>query len=202
MGLWGQIRRFGRKIRTDMRGNMNRLSIYLKATFAILSFVVVLGCAQYVINPELIKRSEPISFKDLKRNPMGFKGKTVILSGIILECRVLLDGTMCEILQVPTKPGSRPENVDRSEGRFMAHTHRFLDPAIYSRGRKVTVGGVVTGDHREKLGEVEYRYPLIEAEDIYLWPPEKEAPVYVCPSWCCDSWWCYRWCGPWWWGWP
>ncbi|SFM93840.1 Slp family lipoprotein [Thermodesulforhabdus norvegica] len=165
---------------------------------ALAGFTVIVGCASYVLTPGLVERSEPVSFRELLRNPGMYRGKTVILSGIILECRVVSDGTVCEILQVPAKPGSRPENADRSEGRFIARSQRFLDPAIYARGRQVTVGGVVSGEERKMVGEREYRYPVIDVEEIHLWPPEKEAPTYVCPSWCSDPWWCYRYWGPWW----
>lgn len=174
-----------------------------KNTFLAIGLVLLFGCASYVITPELVKRSEAIPFRELLRNPNLYKGKTVILSGVILECKAVFDGTLCEVLQIPVRPGMRPDSADRSEGRFMAHSRQFLDPVVYSRGRQVTLGGVVSGEHRKMVDEREYRYPLIEVEEIYLWPAEKEVPSYPCSPWCCDFGWSYRrCCGPWWWCWP
>ena len=49
-------------------------------------------------------------------------------------------------------------------------TVNFLDPEIYSKGRKLTVGGKVVGVRPQPLGNRLYRYPVIEAEELHLWP--------------------------------
>ena len=60
-----------------------------------------------------------------------------------------------------------------SEGRFIIQTPGFLDPAIYSPGRKLTVAGTVAGKEVRPLGEIEYTYPIIEKRELYLWPEEE-----------------------------
>jgi len=58
-------------------------------------------------------------------------------------------------------------------------TRKFLDPEIYSKDRKVTVGGKVAGSRQRALGNRIYEYPVIEAQEIYLWPrKDKHARPY------------------------
>jgi outer membrane lipoprotein len=60
--------------------------------------------------------------------------------------------------------------------------------AIYNGGRKVTVAGEVRGKKIQRLGEIDYTYPLISAKEIHLWPVEKDERVY-CPY----PYWHYPW---------
>ena len=49
-------------------------------------------------------------------------------------------------------------------------TAAFLDPAVYSTGRRLSVLGPVIGDEERKIGDLPYRYPVIRSEQIRLWP--------------------------------
>ena len=80
------------------------------------------------------------------------------------------------------------KDVDESEGRFLALNSGYLDVAIYNRGRKVTVAGEVQGKKIQRLGEIDYTYPLISAKGIHLWPVEKEDRFYFYPYWHYPSW--------------
>lgn len=59
--------------------------------------------------------------------------------------------------------------TDKSEGRYLVVVDRFLDPAIYRSGRDITVAGEVRGSEVRRLGEIDYRYPVIAASELYLW---------------------------------
>jgi outer membrane lipoprotein len=91
---------------------------------------------------------------------------------------------MIEVLQKPADTRGKPKDVDESEGRFLALYPGYLDVAIYNGGRKVTVAGEIQGKKIQRLGEIDYTYPLISAKEIHLWPVEKKDRVYYpCPSW-------------------
>ena len=84
--------------------------------------------------------------------------------------------------------------MDESEGRFLVLYPGYLDVAIYNGGRKVTVAGEIQGKKIQRLGEIDYTYPLTSAKEIHLWPVEKKGRVY-CPY----PYWHYPWsCGPYW----
>jgi outer membrane lipoprotein len=65
-----------------------------------------------------------------------------------------------------------------------------MDPEIYKKDRKFTVGGRVAGVSAQPLGDRIYRYPVIEIEELYLWAEEQ--PQY----WLNDPYWDY-WEYPW-----
>jgi outer membrane lipoprotein len=73
--------------------------------------------------------------------------------------------------------------TDKFEGRYLVVVDRFLDPAIYRSGRDITVAGEVRGSEVHRLGEIDYRYPVIAASELYLWkkPLFPQAYPYLYP---------------------
>jgi outer membrane lipoprotein len=157
-----------------------------------------MGCA-HAISKSLRTQAEPaIPFAHLRANPEAYKDRLVILGGEILATENLREGTRLEILQKPLERSGAPQLTDNVGGRFMALCRDYLDPAVYARGRRVTVAGRVVGTYMGKVGEVEYTYPLISCEEIHLWPhrvavsyPYYYDPWYGPPY---SLWWpYYRW---------
>ncbi len=115
-----------------------------------------------------------VSFESMLMNPDLYKGRTVMFAGTILNVRAEKDGSYLEVLQKPADSDGEPRRTDESGGRFMAVSREFLDPAIYSPGRLITIVGQVLGDSVKPLGPIVYRYPLLQIETGNLWP----APAY------------------------
>ena len=131
------------------------------------------GCA-HVFPEDLLKTvNRGISFKELREDPGRYTGETVLLAGVVVKVEYRDNLSLLEIYQTAMDREDRPVNVDVSGGRFMAQYHGFLDRAIYREGRKVTVVGRIEGVKVRKLGEIDYRYPLIVVRDIHLWKEEK-----------------------------
>ena len=82
------------------------------------------------------------------------------------------------VLASPLDSGELPLSDWSSEGRFVATTSQFLDPEVYARGRTVTLAGVVTGTESRALGQTRSAYPVVEIEQIYLWP--RDDYYYLC----------------------
>jgi len=157
--------------------------IILFLAYALFSFT---GCAPVISKQFREQAAKELTLGVVLKNPDAFKGKTVLWSGVIIRSVNLKDGTMIEVLQKPAGMEGRSKDVDESEGRFMALKPGYLDMAIYSQGRNVTVAGEVRGKRIQRLGEIEYSYPLIRVKEIHLWPVEKEERVYYpyrCPYW-------------------
>jgi outer membrane lipoprotein len=70
----------------------------------------------------------------------------------------------------------RPRHGDTSDGRVIVTTPQFLDPEVYAAGRRMTVIATVTGEEERKIAELPYRYPVVAAESIKLWPREVVVP--------------------------
>jgi len=149
------------------RGRRSRHLWVLMSWVALMS----MGCA-HVISEPLRQQAQPlVSFAEFRSNPEAPKGRTVILGGEILQTTNLREGTRLEILQRPLSSAEIPRLTDTTGGRFMAFCNEYLDPAVYAPQRRITVAGRVLGSDMGKVGEVDYTYPLVSCDEIYLLPP-------------------------------
>lgn len=166
----------------------------------LVSYGVVNGCAP-TFSRQLRQRAVvPVPFRELLAKGGDYEGELVVLGGHILKTLNEPDGSQVTILQAPLDSRDKPKSQDLSEGRFLVRTKEFLDPEIYSKGRKVSVLGRFSGVLAQELGNRLYPYPVIEVEELRLWP--KEEPR-IRPHW-------DYWHDPWhpfprrfypWWGW-
>lgn len=156
-----------------------------------LSAILWGGCA-HVISKDVFKEvNRDISFAQLLKDPVSYRGETVLLGGVIVKATQHQEGTLLEIYQTEMDCEEKPVNIDVSEGRFLALYKGFLDSEIYKKGRKVTIAGVVTGVRTLKLGEIDYHYPSLLIREIHLWKKERKET--------CDPYLWYPWgmWGPW-----
>jgi outer membrane lipoprotein len=158
------------------------------------------GCVHAVSRNVLQEVDREITFSALLNDPIAYKGRVVLLGGVIVSTINKQEGTLLEVYETRLDREGRPTNIDRSEGRFLALYEGFLDSEIYAAGRQVTIAGTVQGEKIQPLGEVEYRYPYLLVKEIHLWKEEKpvQHEPYAWGLWY-DPW--YPW-GPWgFWGW-
>ncbi len=127
------------------------------------------GCAPPFAKGALEKVDQSISFWALQRDPETFKGRWVMLAGVIIESRNTKEGTLIEVLQRPMDSRGRPHETDATEGRFIITTDRFLDSTVYHRGRRITAVAEVAGRKILPLGEIAYQYPVVVAKELHLW---------------------------------
>ena len=151
---------------------------------------LVAGCASAFPAETLQSVDRSLTLAQLRRAPEQHAGARVVLGGEILATTPRPDETEVEVLGRPLASGLAPEWSDRSDGRFLVRTRQFLDPAVYAPGRRVSVLGAVSGSEERRLGELPYRYPVLAAERIVLWPRPVEpspwpyyGPRYYDPFW-------------------
>jgi outer membrane lipoprotein len=147
-------------------------------------FLLVLStlsaCAPAMSKKVRQEADQSLSFAVLANDPEAYKGKIVIVGGVIAQTTPKSGQTELEIVQKPLESSNLPETTDRSEGRFLVITDSFLDPLIYKKDRKITVAGEVVGSEVRKLNELDYRYPVIKSQELKLWPQTKSgAPVIL-----------------------
>ena len=102
-------------------------------------------------------------------------GNRVRWGGEIIKVTVSKEETCFELLTKPLDRSARPLRSDNSDGRFIACAPQFFDPAVYAKGRELTVVGTVIEPMSGKIGEYDYRYPRVTIERLYLWP---ERPAF------------------------
>ncbi len=149
----------------------------MKKILLVLVLTAVVGCA-HVISREARDATEPeLTPEILFSDPDAYKGKIVILGGVIISSKNTDKGTHIEVLQNPIDFRGRPQNTDTSHGRFLILYEGYLDTAIYSMGRRVTVAGEVLGKRMRPLGEVQYPYLVIKSKELHLLKPRSGSPV-------------------------
>jgi len=173
-----------------MRKSNGTYGLFLVSVFLLCSGILS-GCSHTVSKEFRQKTSAPIDFRELLEKGEAYKGERVILGGYVLEVLNEPGGTLLNVLQAPLDSEEKPESSDLSEGRFLVRTKQFLDPEVFSQGRRVTVGGRVAGVRTGPIGKGSYRYPVIEAEELHLLP--KEVPRAKYPYYWYNPWYPYPW---------
>lgn len=171
------IRTLGRmlRFRVDFWGTVSDRIPFLGFMGLVLISGCLAGCG--VMSSQIMDEAEPaLPFTRLAARAHAYEGRVVILGGYVLEARNLGQATLLVVLQAPLDSSQEPVSADRSEGRFMVHHDRFLDPEVFTKGRKVTVGGVVKGVTDEMIGDRPYRYLTLASREIFLWEKEDYQP--------------------------
>jgi outer membrane lipoprotein len=132
------------------------------------------ACAATAIPSDVLTGVDhTISFQKLKENPEAFRGKTLLLGGDVIITENQPGKTNLIVLQHELDGDLKPLDNDQSKGRFIVMALEFLDPAIYAKGRRITIVGTVAGKETRQLNGIGYVYPVIEKRTLYLWPVEK-----------------------------
>ena len=126
-----------------------------------------------------------------------FIGKRVRWGGVIANVENRKQDTWIELVDRPLNRFGRPDDSDKSGGRFIARIPGFLDPVIYEKQREMTVTGALAEPITRAVGDFLYRYPVVDVDTYYLWakPLPATYPYYYDPFWY-DPWYPHRWYRP------
>lgn len=142
--------------------------------FAALIFQLA-GCA---INP---KPESPLPVSQITPDAAregAQTGERVRWGGVIVDVQPRQSETCFEISSRPLSESGRPLDTDRNFGRFIACSGEFHDPAVYVPRREVSVVGTLVEPVSGKVGERDYRFPKVQADEVYLWPKFTRRPYY------------------------
>ena len=163
------------------------------------------GCASSV--PKALRSDIPetLSQRAVQAEPARYRGREVLWGGEILAVRNARASTDVEIYGRPLASDAEPRPSGGDGVRFIARVDRFLDPAEYQSGKRMSVRGPLGDPVLRPVGEYTYRYPLVIVQVLHLWPkyrPPDPWPYhdpfypYWWPWW--SPWGPYRY-GPYWW---
>lgn len=168
----------GYRLSVNGYGNfLNRLPatdyrlLFLMPVFAL---ILVAGCAPVISQNILSTVDKNVAFQDIIKNPQTHIGKTVVFGGEIISVENLETTTVVEVLHEAINRRLKPVGAETSAGRFLAVFTGFKDPAVYSKGKLLTIAGIVKGVEAKKLGKMDYNYPVIEETGHYLWTRSRE----------------------------
>lgn len=141
-----------------------------------LAAVLISGCAPVISKETLGTVNRGLGFGEVASRPADYVGASVVFGGTILETRNEEGRTVVEVLQEGLDSRLRPSERGESEGRFLVEFEGFRDPAIYSRGKRITVAGEVIGTERLSIGRGTYDYPVIQPREHTLLDPPSYDP--------------------------
>jgi len=151
---------------------MSVLTKFIGLVFIIISFFTLNSCVSV---QSLSGNFAPILPMQVKND--SFLSKHVRFGGTIISTLPLSNGTTCFVvlglkLHNNGKPyDKKPQNF---VGRFIACAKGYYDPEIYQKDMKITFVGTISALKKEKVGDFEYLYPVIDAKKLYLWPKEEK----------------------------
>lgn len=144
----------------------------------LLAAPLLAGCATAFPPPALEGVNRAATVAALRADVTPYLGQRALVGGEILATQTRPGQTEIELLSRPLRYDDSPERTDTSDGRALIRTAQFLDPAVFAKGRRITVVGRVTGAEERVIGDLPYRYPVITSEQIRLWALDPPAGVY------------------------
>jgi outer membrane lipoprotein len=122
--------------------------------------------------PEPLQGEYPVNLP--AQSNIGQVGSNVRWGGNIIATNPEAHQTCIEILGKQLDDVSRPVEQEESQGRFIACKSGFQDPEVFKAGREITITGRLERLEPRNIGEYEYRYPIVSADVIYLWPERSD----------------------------
>lgn len=124
--------------------------------------------------PDVIKSIPVIDipYGTVIKDADAFKNKQVRWGGIIIQTETEKDMSFVQILFYSLDFSGYPLLSQEPEGRFVIASTDFLDPAIYTKGRVITVAGMLNGNVERSVGNKKISIPFLLAKAIYLWPKD------------------------------
>lgn len=98
------------------------------------------------------------------------RGKKVLWGGMIVTSNNLEGRTAIEVLAYPLDGNHFPQTDQPPYGRFMLLHEGYLETVDYAPGRLISAVGRFEGTRSGRIGQSEYLYPLMQAEQLHLWP--------------------------------
>ncbi len=141
----------------------------LRITILCVIALLLAGCSSMPSHLELPKGASLITYDDVVATPEQHQGKLTRWGGIIADVQNTNAGTWFEVLYYPLTSSGRPSVGPRSRGRFKAYFNSFMDPMEFEVGRAITFTGRIKASESGKVGEADYRFPVLAAKDFQLW---------------------------------
>jgi len=144
--------------------------MFTRITSLTVVLLALTGCASLpddvaVADPEALP-----TFNEVRTNPDKFEGQEAVFGGNIVEVNNGTDLTTIEVLQLPLYSSGRPKaDKDQSGGRFKVAFPGFLDPEVFTKGRQLTVRGILDGVEKGRIGEHPYEFVSLKGSGLYLW---------------------------------
>lgn len=137
--------------------------------YLFLLYLLLSACAGL---PSAIENAPalPISYSQASHNTNDYKDAPIRWGGVVVSVENEAQSSLMQVLFYPLDNSGRPQLYEPVEGRFVVKSAEFLDPAIYTEDKEITVAGAISGNIERTVGERIIQVPLVSATAIHLWP--------------------------------
>lgn len=132
------------------------------------------GCAHNLSKGALALADRTITFGNLSENPDAFRGKIVVLGGVIRATMQTPHGTLLEVEQYRLDGREMPDEASDSGGRFLANVPERLAKSVCGTGQPVSMAGEVMGKKAIIIEGTGYSYPVIDVRELRIIRPPNE----------------------------
>jgi outer membrane lipoprotein len=119
-----------------------------------------------------------LGYQEAVINTAKFKNAPVRWGGSIIEVENEPNFSAVQVLSYPLNSSAHPDLDEQSQGRFVIKSPGFLDPAIYTKNKPITIAGILQGSTERKIGNKTLQLPLVSANHIQLWDEMDYYPYY------------------------
>ncbi|MDX1474548.1 MAG: Slp family lipoprotein [Reinekea sp.] len=137
--------------------------------FIVCSLLVLAACSNV---PKNIK-NPPVNDVQLNQvivDKQASQGETVRWGGEIIAIENTNDHSMIQVVQFPLNHYGKPQKSRNSQGRFIARSTEFFDPAVYEEGTLITFSGNASGETTTRnVDEKQIIMPIIDVTESYRW---------------------------------
>jgi len=141
-----------------------RMPLVLALTLALF----LTGCTHIISDKSLDRADRSVAFEALRKDPDAFKGKFVILGGLVVAVRQTPEGAQLEIVEHPLDSEERPDDSAGSGGRFLVYLPTDSGYGTFKPGVLVSLAGEVVGKAVKPLDNVEYTYPVLVVKEVHV----------------------------------
>jgi outer membrane lipoprotein len=142
----------------------------------VISLLAVLAVTACTTIPEQIQGDFP-DVSPARADGVA-EGSRVRWGGVILNTKVKDSSTCFEVLSRDLDKYLRPKVEDQTAGRYIACKQGFYDPEVFTKGREITVTGTLRGVETRPVESFDYRYPVIDVDELVLWQKRRNVVVY------------------------
>ncbi len=111
-----------------------------------------------------------IPYSQVTKDIESHKDIPVRWGGIIISVKNLENFSLVQAIFYPLNYLGRPNLSSPHRGLFVFKSAKFIDPAVYVRGKEITVVGILNGGIRLTAGEKVIQVPLLLSTATHLWP--------------------------------
>ena len=138
------------------------------ALVPLLAILLLCGCTHLISEKSRMQADHSIIFESMRENPDAYKGKFVVLGGLVTGIKRVSEGFQIEVIEYRLDSEEMPDTSGRSGGRFLVILPPDTGPATFRPGMLVSMAGEVVGKVIKPLEGTEYTYPVLVAREIHI----------------------------------